>query len=418
MKTIKLIFILLLSVVISNSNGQTQPAAHAIIEGNNKFAFAFYDKLREKQGNLFFSPYSISTALAMTYAGARGETQAQMAKVLCFPAMASDANEARFHTGFGQIIKDVNMRGGKGAYGLTVANALWGQKGYSFLKEYLSLIETNYGGGFNEVDFIRATEEARQTINKWVEKKTNGKIKDLIGPDILDQWTRLVLTDAVYFKGKWASEFKKEQTKNEPFTLPDGKKINVPMMKQTRKFGYIEANDFQGLELPYVNDELSMVILLPKKIDGLPDFEKKLNYENVSRWLSELRKEKVEVSIPRFKMTQPSRLDDTLQSMGMTDAFLGGKADFSGMDGMKDLFISSVIHKAYVDINEEGTEAAAATEVEMKLSIEENPVFKADHPFIFLIRDNKTGNILFLGRVLNPIEAETMQKISDPNQPK
>jgi serpin B len=405
MRAIKIVIVMSLSVAaVSNSLGQvqTQIAESAIVEGNNKFAFVLYDKLREEKGNLFFSSYSISTALAMTYAGARGETQTQMAKVLCFPPIASDANQTKFHASFEQIIKGINERGGKGAYELTVANALWGQKGYKFLNEYLALIETNYGGGFNQVDFINATEEARQTINRWVEKKTNDKIKDLIGPNVLNSLTRLVLTDAIYFKGKWASQFKKEQTKNEPFTLLDGKKIDVPTMKQTKEYGYMEANDLQGLELPYVNEELSMIILLPKKIDGLSNLEEKLNYQNLSQWLTKLYKPTVVASIPRFKMTQPFRLDETLQLMGMVDAFQSGKADFSGMDGTTDLFISSVIHKAYINIDEEGTEAAAATEVEMKLSIEDNPVFKADHPFIFLIRDNKSGSILFIGRVMNP----------------
>ncbi len=404
MRAIKTIVVTLLCAgVVSNSLGweQSQIAENAIVEGNNKFAFALYDKLREEKGNLFFSPYSISTALAMTYAGARGQTQAQMAKVLCFPAIASDANEAKFHTAFGQIINDINARGGKGEYELMVANALWGQKGYKFLNEYLALIETDYGGGFNRVDFINATEDARQTINKWVEKKTNDKIKDLIGPDVLDGLTRLVLTDAVYFKGKWANQFKKEQTKNGPFILLDGQKIDVPMMKQTKEFGYTEVDDLQVLEMPYVKDELSMIILLPTKIDGLPDLERKLNYQNLSKWLAKMYAPTVDVSIPRFKMTQPFRLDETLQSMGMKNAF-GRNADFSGMNGTTDLFISSVIHKAYVDVNEEGTEAAAATEVEMTLSIEQNPVFKADHPFIFLIRANKSGSILFIGRVMNP----------------
>jgi len=405
MKTIKFIFILLLAVAASSSNGQSQTVEPVIVEGSNKFAFALYGKLREEKGNLFFSPYSISTVLAMTYAGARGETQAQMAKVLYFPVIALDANQTQFHEAFGQIIKDINTRGDKEAYELVVANALWGQKGYSFLKEYLSLIETDYGGGFNQVDFVHATDVARQTINKWVEKKTNDKIKDLIGPDVLDEYTRLVLTDAIYFKGRWASQFKKEKTKNEPFTRLDGQKIDVPTMNQTAICGYRDTNDLQILELSYANEDLSMIIMLPKETDGLLDLEKNLDYKNLLQWLYKLKKRSVIISIPRFKMTEQFRLGKTLQSMGMTDAFLSEKADFSGMDGTKDLFISFVVHKAFVDVNEEGTEAAAATAVGMKcLDVELTPVFKADHPFIFLIRDNKSGSILFLGRVLNPTE--------------
>ena len=319
----KLIAVLLVSLIATTVCAQTQKEAaeSPIVTGNNKLALSLYDQLRnQEKGNLFFSPYSISTALSMTYAGARGETQSQMAKVLCFPSSSADANE-KFHADFGQLIKDINARGSKGAYELTVANALWEQKGYPFLKDYLSLMETNYEGGFNQVDFIHATEEARQTINKWVEKKTKDKIKDLIEPGILSDMTRLVLTDAIYFKGKWATQFQKDQTKNDAFTLQNGQKIDVPMMKQTATCRYRDTNDMQVLELAYLNNELSMIILLPKKSDGLQDLEKKLILKNISQWLHKMRKMEVDVAIPRFTMTQQFLLNETLQSMGMTKAF-------------------------------------------------------------------------------------------------
>jgi serpin B len=221
---------------------------------------------------------------------------------------------------------------------------------------------------------------------------------------MLSSATRLVLTNAIYFKGKWARQFEKELTRDGPFTLLDGQKIDVPMMRQTEEFRYMEAEDFQALEMPYVKDELSMIILLPKKVDGVVDFEKKLTNENLSRWLSELHKQKLVASIPRFKMAQQFGLADTLQAMGMTDAFSAQLADFSGMTGTRDLFISAVVHKAFVDVNEEGTEAAAATGVGMAMTAapQRMPVFRADHPFIFLIRDNKSGSILFIGRVMKP----------------
>ncbi len=397
-------------VLVSAVAAQAQACGDdvSVAQGNNKFALALYDKLREEKGNLFFSPYSISTALAMAYAGAKGQTQAQMADVLHFPTGPNDVNATKFQSVFGQIIKDLNARGAAGDYELAVANALWGQKGYSFLKEYLLLIETNYGGGLNEVDFVGAAEAARQTINKWVEQKTKDKIKDLIPQGMLNNSTRLVLTNAIYFKGKWANQFKKERTQDEPFTLLDGQKINVPMMSQTEKFGYTEAEDFQLLELPYVKDELAMIILLPKKINGVADFEKKLTSENLSRWMGELHKQKVVVSVPRFKMTQQFGLADTLRSMGMADAFSAQLADFSGMTGTRELFISAVVHKAFVDVNEEGTEAAAATGVGMAMSAapQKMPVFRADHPFIFLIRDNKSASILFIGRVMEPTKTK------------
>ena len=391
-----------------------------VVKGNNKFALELYQKLRAEEGNLFFSPYSISTALAMTYAGARGQTERQMAEVLHFPTatgnVEGDPNKAstervdspwsqeRFHSMFGAIIKDLNARGEKGGYELTVANALWGQKGYGFLKEFLELVKTNYGGGLNEVDFVDETETARQAINDWVEKETNGKIENLIGKGVLDSMTRLVLTNAIYFKGDWARQFKKDETKDAPFTLSNGQTINVPMMNQTAEFKYMETDSFQALELPYVNDELSMIIFLPKKVDGIGGFEEMLTAEKLSGWLADLGKREVIVSIPKFKQTSQFGLADVFGSMGMGDAFSPAKADFSGMTGGRELFISAVVHKAYVDVNEEGTEAAAATGVAMKLTsvAPKATVFRADHPFLFLIRDNSSGSILFIGRMMKP----------------
>ena len=420
MKAIKCV--LVLAVVITTAadcRAVDKPTAREktnkqlIVTGNNKFALELYAKLRSSEGNLFFSPYSISTALAMAHAGARGQTEAQMARVLHFPVIAKTGTELsstlipekqRFASMFGKIIKDLNNRGKKGGYELRVANALWGQEGYEFLEEFLELIETNYGGRLNEVDFVKAAETARKTINTWVEKETNDKIKNLIQKGVLDSMTRLVLTNAIYFKGNWARQFKEDRTKDAPFTLANGKKVDVAMMNQTAEFNYMETEDFQGLGLPYVDDELSMIILLSKEFDGLDEFEKTFTAENISKWLGKLRNRKVIVSIPKFKMTSQFALASVLKSMGMIDAF-SPNADFSGMNGRRDLFISAVIHKAYVDVNEEGTEAAAATAVTMKLTSvgpAQIPVFRADHPFLFLIRDNHSGSILFIGRVMNP----------------
>jgi serpin B len=375
-----------------------------IVQGNNAFAVELYAKLRAQEGNLFFSPYSISAALAMTHAGARGKTETQMTEALHFPRQRADDRE-QFHQAFGAIIKDLNARGGEGRYELIIANALWGQKGYEFLKGFLRCIEDNYDGRLEEVDFAGDTESARRTINAWVEQKTRDKIKDLIPKGVLNQLTRLVLTNAIYFKGNWAHQFKKEKTKDAPFTLAGGKKVDTPMMNQMGRFGYMEMEDFQGLELPYVNNELSMIIFLPKQAGGLADFETKLTAENLSQWQAKLRKREVIVSVPKFKETCQFSLADVLKQLGMTDAFSPAEADFSGMNGRKELFISEVIHKAFVDVNEEGTEAAAATGVVVGLTSmgpKETPVFRADHPFLFLIRDNKSGSILFIGRVMNP----------------
>ncbi len=374
-------------------------ADRLLVGVNNAFALNLYGKLKDQEGNLFFSPFSISTALAMTYAGARGETEAQMRKALHFYM-----GQRGLHPACKSLIEDLNARQKAGGYELSVANALWGQKGYGFLKEFLDLTRENYGAGLNEVDFAGATEAARQGINKWAEDETRGKIKDLIPPGVLNALTRLVLTNAIYFKGNWASQFKKGDTQNAPFTLLDGKKVNVPMMQQTRKYPYLKTDTFQALELPYVGEELSMVVLLPRKVDGLADFEKSLTHKGLTEWVEALRKEEVAVYLPKFKMTSSFSLSEVLQSLGMPDAFSLGLADFSGMTGNKDLFISAVIHKAFVDVNEEGTEAAAATAGVMALERvpAPPPVFRADHPFLFLIRDRRTGSILFMGRVVNP----------------
>lgn len=398
--------------------GETQQAGpdrdtRLVAEGNNRFALQLYQKLQDDQGNLFFSPYSISTALAMAYAGARGSTQEQMAQVLCFPtakdvveklnAERTPMTQEQFAQVFGKTIKDLNSRGGD-KYELRVANALWGQKDYKFLPAFVGLVEKQYGGALQNVDFVAAVEPARQTINAWVAKQTNDKIKDLIGPGVLDAMTRLVLTNAIYFKGKWASQFKKDQTQEEPFVLLDGTKVQVPMMNQQARFGYAETDALQVLEMPYKGEELSMVVLLPKKMDGIKALEQELTAEYLSKRLAAVRKRQVIVSLPSFKMTSRFSLAQVLRSMGMTDAF-SDKADFSGMTGNRDLFISAVVHQAYVDVNEEGTEAAAATGAAMRLTSvgpDVTPVFRADHPFLFLIRDGRTGGLLFLGRVMNP----------------
>jgi len=426
MKAIKCVLVLAVVITtaadcraLDKTTANEKTDKQLIVAGNNKFALELYAKLCSEEGNLFFSPYSISTALAMAHAGARGQTEAQMAKVLHFPTRSGGSwpdpnqklnyseqvrNRQRFHSAFGVIIKDLNARGKKGGYELTVANALWGQKGYGIVTNFIRVVLDYYGGECKQVDFIKATETARKTINTWVEKETNDKIKNLIQKGVLDSMTRLVLTNAIYFKGNWARQFKKDRTKDAPFTLANGKKVDVGMMNQTAEFNYMETESFQGLELPYVDDELSMIILLPKEFDGLDEFEKTLTVENLSKWMDELHNREVRVSVPKFKMTSQFALTSVLKSMGMIDAF-SVNADFSGMNGRRDLFISAVIHKAYVDVNEEGTEAAAATAVTMKLTSvgpTRIPVFQADHPFLFVIRDNHSGSILFIGRVMNP----------------
>ncbi len=370
------------------------------LPGNTAFALDLYAKLKTTDGNLFFSPYSISTALAMTYAGARGDTATQMAKVLHFPA-AQD----RLHPAFAALESNLKAIQKKGKVRLDVANSLWPQQKYPFLPEYLSLLKRYYGTSVTPLDYVNAPEAARKTINDWVERKTNRKITDLIQPGMLTALTRLVLANAVYFKGKWTDPFDPSGTSDQPFHLSTNKDVMCRLMLHEGDYAYNETPDLQALALPYVGDDLSMIILLPRKTDGLSALESELTPAKLTEWVGPLAERKVDVFLPKFKFTRGFSLEKTLAAMGMTDAF-SFKADFSGMDGRTNwLFISEVVHKAFVDVNEEGTEAAAATVVviaENAMPESIPAVFRADHPFLFLIRDRHTGSILFMGRVMDP----------------
>jgi serpin B len=367
------------------------------VAGNNAFAFDLYSQLRVKDGNIFFSPDSVATALAMTYAGARGQTASEMASVLHFTL-----EPRRLHPALGALLHDLNRGGQAGHYHLAVANALWGQQGAHFLPDFLNLTRTNYGANAQEVDFQGASEAARRTINAWVEQETQDRIKELLQPGTVSPLTKLVLTNAIYFKGDWNAQFKKEQTHDAPFTVGTGAKVAIPFMNQTGHFPYWEDDGTQVLELPYKGKNLSMVVLLPGKLDGLADLEKTLTADRLGGWLQKLHEQKVVVGFPRFRTTFRSNLGSTLGKLGMKQAFTSA-ADFSGMTEEK-VSISEVIHQAFVEVNEEGTEAAAATAVVSNAPgpVEQVAVFRADHPFIFLIRDRQSGSILFLGRLTSP----------------
>ncbi len=380
-------------------------AMQKVAGGNNAFAFDLYAHLAKKDGNLFFSPYSIESALAMTYAGARGRTAEQMEDVLRLPW-----SQDKLHPAFADLTKLFNRppedRKGKPVYQLTVANALWGQKGFPFRKEYIALVKKHYGAGLSTLDFVRKPAKSCSTINKWVEKQTKDKIKDLIPRGAIHKLTRLILTNAVYFKSGWVEEFDEKNTKDRPFTTAAGKKVTVPLMHQEHRFMYAETDELQVVLLPYDSHELSMVVLLPRKADGLPAVMEDLDADAMNKLTSGVRNELVQLYLPKFKFTAQFRLGETLQKMGMTDAF-GPKADFGGMTTAEKLAISEVIHKAFVAVDEKGTEAAAATAVMMVgTAMPPQPpkpkVFRADHPFVFAIRHNRTNAILFMGRVTNP----------------
>jgi serpin B len=393
------VILLVLVTPVELAAYEEKPISAAVVEGNTAFALDLYWELKDTKGNLFFSPYSISTALAMTYAGARENTAKQMADVLHFPP-----GQKEVHPAFGQLETLLNEVQTKGDIQLNVANSLWPQEGFPLLEEYLALVKKYYGVVITPLDYQRAAEKAREIINHWVEEKTKDKIKNLIQPGVLDALTRLVLVNAIYFKGNWASQFEEKRTKEDTFYLLSGKTVQTPLMAQEKEFAYGDEEFMQVIELPYVGESLSMIVLLPKENDGLPQLEKQLTAANLRMWTSGLRKQKVKVFLPRFKMTSQFSLAKTLAAMGMHDAFNPDKANFSGMDGRPNwLYIGAVLHKAFVDVNEEGTEAAAATAVVMRIKMALNqPTFRADHPFIFLIRENTTGSILFLGRVMDP----------------
>lgn len=388
----------------------TEPSAAA----NNRFAIDLYARLREREDNLFFSPFSISLALAMVYAGVRGETARQMTAALRFPADHISLHP-RFaalvsaltspHPGYAKLEKGLSL---SQSYALEIANRLWGQEGCGFLEDFQQLLERHYGTRLKEVDFSRDRAAVAGEINRWVAEKTRGKIDAAISPESLTEITRLILVNAVYFHGKWAKQFEVAQTADEPFYLSDGNEIRVPLMRQAGFFLCAEFADYQVLQLSYRTSSLSMIIFLPREREGLARFEKSLTAETLQGWAKNASEEIVRLWLPRFRMDSNFRLSSILAAMGLPLAFTAG-ADFSGMNGGKEpLFLSEVIHKAYVDVDEEGTEAAAATIAVMTfgVAVTKRPpkliIFRADHPFLFLIQDSRSHTTLFMGRVENP----------------
>jgi serpin B len=370
-----------------------------LVDGNSAFAFDLYQVLREENDNLFYSPYSISLALAMTYAGARGETEQQMADTLHF-ILSQD----HLHRAFNGLDLELACRGegaeGKDGEGfrLNIVNATWGQDGHEFLSEFLDVLAENYGAGLRLLDFVNAPEESRVTINEWVSDQTEGRIEDLIPQGVVHELTRLVLTNVIYFNAAWQYPFREDLTAAGTFYLLDGGEVTVPMMTQTAPFGYAEGEGYQAVELLYDGGELSMVILLPEAGEFAP-FEGSLDAERVDGIVKGLALRQLALAMPKFEFESDRRLEEVLPAMGMPDAFTGA-ADFSGMTGSRGLFIEAVVHKAFVSVDEAGTEAAAATAV--AVPVELGVEVTIDRPFVFLIRDIETSAILFVGRVVNP----------------
>ncbi|XP_054109802.2 serpin B6 isoform X2 [Callithrix jacchus] len=373
-----------------------------LAEANGTFALNLLKTLGEGNSkNVFFSPLSMASALAMVYMGAQGNTAAQMAQVL---SLNKSGGGGDVHQGFQSLLTEVNKPGTQ--YLLRTANRLFGEKSCDFLSSFRDSCQKFYQVEMEELDFVSAVEKSRKHINTWVAEKTEGKIAELLSPGTVDSLTKLVLVNAIYFKGNWDKQFRKENTKERPFKVSKNEEKPVQMMfkKSTFKKTYIGEIFTQILVLPYVGQELNMIIMLPDESTDLRTVEKEITHEKFVEWtrLDMMDEEEVEVFLPRFKLEESYDMEHILRNLGMTDAFEVGKADFSGMS-KTDLFLSKVVHKSFVEVNEEGTEAAAATAAIMMLRCARfTPRFCADHPFLFFIQHSKTNGILFCGRFSSP----------------
>ncbi len=382
---------------VTDDTGSTQQGVQEVVNANNQFAFELYSELNKAEdSNIFYSPYSISAALAMTYEGAKAQTADEMKSVFHFP------EENILRPNFAAIYNNVNKV--NKAYELRTGNALWVQHDYPFLEDYTSRVEKYYGGKTANLDFVRETEKSRQTINSFIEEQTNNKIKGLIPKGVLNSMTRLVLTNAIYFKGTWEWKFDKSDTCEQDFKVTPNDVVQVPMMymkPEKTSFNYADAEDLQILELPYKGEEISMLILLPT--ENLEDIEPSLTAKKLSEYKNQMKETKLDaIYLPKFEFDSKYTLNSVLTTLGMPTAF-SMQADFSGMDGTDWLYISEVIHQAFVKVNEKGTEAAAATAVVMEMKgMSTTKIFRADHPFIFIIQEKETGNILFIGKVVDP----------------
>jgi serine protease inhibitor len=381
------------------------------VAGNNLFALDLYERLKTEEGNLIFSPYSISSCMGMAYAGARGNTAKEISL-----AMRFSSNQRELPSLFRQIQEQWGLAGQEQVIELKEANALWAQKEYPFLPDFVETMTRDYQANVNQADFVHDAESARKEINEWVAAQTNGKIGEILPIGSLNKAQILVLVDAMYFRAAWLSRFDRKRTKNAPFWVAPERKVEVPTMFSDGTFRFAQMERLKLLELPYAGNGLSMILLLPlqqdglaeldnllKGVDSLAELESSLTESNLAAWLSNARRTNIVVSLPRFTIAQRFVLKETFAGMGVKDAF-GDKADFSGMDGTRKLYLSDIFHAAFVEVNEEGTVAAASTGLSARYAGPPRPPpqFTADHPFIFLIRDNRSGSILFMGRMVDP----------------
>ena len=372
-----------------------------VVDGNTAFAWSMYDRIHVESGNLFFSPFSISAALGMTYAGAGGATADQMAQTLHVD------DPSTFHPSFGALIRDLDGDKGRG-YDLFIANRLFGQDGFAFESAFLDVTNQHYEADLELVDFATATEPARQRINQWVAEKTRDKIPDLLEPGMIDSYTRLVLANAIYFKADWAEQFDESDTRDRAFQLRDGTEIQVPTMSRKGDCRTYVSTDLAAVELDYQDGEVAMLIVMPNGQSTVEDMEAALLGDGLEPINAGLHEADVLVQMPKFEFRDKTNLRKPLEALGMVDAFDSTKADMSGMApgaAGEDLYLQAVVHEAYVKVDEQGTEAAAATATVAGATSTGSSGILVDRPFVFAIRDKLTGSILFLGRVDDPRES-------------
>ncbi len=393
----------------SNKSRETNPIANGdaikgLADGNNAFALEIYNALRSENGNLILSPYSISLALAMTYAGARGETESQMSQALHF------APQNELHSSFNALdlaLKKapINLDKDQEPMQLNIANAVWAEQTFTFLPDFLDTIAVNYGAGVSLANFRNEPNQERITINHWVSGQTEDKINDLLPDGSISTDTRMVLVNAIYFKADWLDQFDANHTGDFPFNLLEGTQVDVPMMGQGMTVPYMQGNGFAAVELPYAGDTAAMDIIVPDA-GRFEEVESELTGDVFNKIIGQMKPTSLMLNLPKFKFESHFSLSNALGQLGMVNAFDSDLADFSGMTGNQDLYIGNVIHKALVAVDEEGTEAAAATAVIMEgvTAIRYDVSLLIDRPFIFVIQDKVNGQVLFIGRVLNPVQ--------------
>jgi serine protease inhibitor len=386
--------ILLATLASAGTLMATATFADDLVTGHNGFAFDLYQAISPGGDNIFFSPLSISSALSMTYAGAKNQTAAEMQKVMHLPA-----NEKTLHEG-NRVLQQLLEKNLDAGSQMHLANSLWPDRSENLLDSFVQCLKENYGAETQSLDFRNNPDEAAAAINKWVEEKTKGRIVDLLQPGDLTTDTRLVLANAIVFDGKWQQAFDPAKTRPLSFRLADGNLVQVQGMVQKDDFRFAQMDNFKLLEVPFSGLETSLLIAMPDDAAALEELESNLNPDLIDQWLAGMRVREISLTMPRFEMDYRVDLAKVLVRMGMEDAFQSS-ADFSGMTGDKSLFISKVIHQATLKVHEEGAEAAAATAVVME-KLSESMGFRVDRPFLFMIRHRETGTILFLGRLMNP----------------